>query len=353
MNTTESLRLLPKVQLHCHLEGTMRAQTFLDLAQTYGIGTRYRPGAPPNEPVGPLPAAEDIYTFETFPEFLLTFAAVCSALRSPDDYVRLLHEYAQDARAHNVMYAELFVSPSVWRFFHPELPMLETFDRLWEEIRGIETAGGPELRLICDLTRNFGVESAMETAKLAAGLQDRGVVGIGLGGDEARFPAAWFADAFAYARAQGLRAVAHAGEAAGAASVHDAVAILRAERIGHGIRALEDPRVLDLLVSKNVPLEICPTSNYCTGVVAAGEPHPLGALHAAGVTIVLDTDDPAMFRTDLATEYAHAQALVGTDAVVQMARNAIDVSFAPPPDKARMTQRFERASAELFGARRS
>ena len=330
----------------------MHAPTFLELARKYAVSTRYEPGGS-NEPFGELPASEDVYSFKTFPEFLLTFAAVCNSLREPEDYVRLLREYAEDARSHNVMYAEIFVSPSVWRFFHPELGLIETFDRLWDEIRAIESGGGPVIRLICDLTRNFGVESAMETARLAAGLQDRGVIGIGLGGDEARFPATWFVEPFRYAKAQGLHTVAHAGEAAGASSVRDAIEILGAQRIGHGIRALEDPRAIEMLTTLGIPLEVCPTSNYCTGVVVAGQPHPLVQLHDAGVRIAIDSDDPAMFRTDVTAEYALAQSFVGLDAVLSFARTAIDVSFASAGHKDRMTEQFERTCAELFASRRS
>ncbi|MDP9018726.1 MAG: adenosine deaminase, partial [Candidatus Eremiobacteraeota bacterium] len=314
--------------------------------------TVYRPKYGDADPL-PVASTDHVYDFKNFGEFLLTFAAVCSSLREPQDYVRILREYAQDARTHNVMYAELFVSPSVWRFFHPELNVTLTFEALWAEAQAIAAAGGPEIRFICDLTRNFGVEGAMETARTAALLQDCGIIGIGLGGDEAKFPAAWFAESFNFARSEGLHTVAHAGEAAGAASVHAAVEILRAERIGHGIRALEDRSVVELLVRRGIPLEICPTSNYKTGVVPPDAPHPLAALDAAGVKIVLDSDDPTLFKTDVTAEYVRAESLVGFDAVLRYARNAIDVSFADAAAKASMTARFEAACAELLPTRRS
>ena len=353
MTTIELLRRLPKVQLHCHLEGSLRAETFIELAALYGVSTVYEPGAPGAFAPALQAAAHEVYQFNDFNEFLLIFAAVCRSLRTPADYVRLLREYTEDARTHNVMYAELFVSPSVWRFFNPDLDLEETLYLLWCAAGDEATKGGPRIRFIVDLTRNFGAESAMEMARFAASFRGYGCVGIGLGGDEARFPPELFTDAFAYAREKGLHAVVHAGEAAGAKSIRNAIELLHAERIGHGIRAVEDPAVLELLIEKNIPLEVCPTSNFRTGVVLPDAVHPLKDLERAGVSIVLDSDDPAIFRTDVTAEYAFAEQLVGMDAVVRYARNAIGASFADARTKASMAERFDRESAELLALRRT
>ncbi|MFN2528525.1 MAG: adenosine deaminase [Candidatus Baltobacteraceae bacterium] len=353
MSTLEVLRKLPKVQLHCHLEGTLRAPTFLELSGRYGVSTVYRPHGSDERAAMTPKSVDDVYAFKDFGEFLFTFAAACRSLQTPADYVRLLHEYSEDAQAHNVMYAELSVSPSVWRFFNPDLDIEETFSQMYAAADDRAVDGGPVIRFIVDLTRNFGPQPALQTARLAAGLERYGCIGIGLGGDEASFPPTLFADAFTYARSKGLHTVVHAGEAAGAQSVRDAIAVLGAERIGHGIRSLEDSSLMELLVSRKIPLEVCPTSNYRTGVVAQDKPHPLQELERAGVTIVLDSDDPAMFQTDITTEYAFAQKLLGTDAVLRYARNAIDCSFAEERPKASMRERFEQACAELLPARRT
>ncbi|GAC1499541.1 MAG: adenosine deaminase [Vulcanimicrobiaceae bacterium] len=335
----ESLRRLPKVQLHCHLEGAVAPQTYVELARQYGL---------------PLPAGDagHPYAFSNFEEFLLTFQHVCRALRTPADYVRVLREYADNARTHNVMYAELFVSPSVWRFFHPTIDIAQVCTALWEEARIVARQGGPEIRFIYDLTRNFGAESALASACLAATLQPMGFIGIGLGGDEVRFPATLFAEAFAYARTSGLHCVAHAGESAGPASVRDAVMLLGAERIGHGIRAIDDPAVIALLIERGVPLEICPTSNFKTAVARAAA-HPLRELTDAGVMITIDSDDPAVFQTDITAEYAFAANEVGVERTLEFARNAITASFADGAAKASLMRRFERASADLFPKRRT
>src|ERR1700685_155332 len=198
---------LPKVQLHCHLEGTVRAETFRALAAKYGVelGERADPAR--------------TYAFETFGEFLLLFAKVSETLRRPEDFAMIARDYVADAAAQGVVYAEIFISPSVWTYFHHELDVRATV----EAIRAaLDEAGRPlgiDVALIADLTRNFGAERAEGFARVAVGLSDLGVVGVGLGGDEARFPPELYERAYAIARDGGLHGVVHAGEAAGPPSV--------------------------------------------------------------------------------------------------------------------------------------
>jgi aminodeoxyfutalosine deaminase len=342
MMTPELLRKLPKVQLHCHLEGTLRAATFIDLARKHGVALTYRP-----HDAGPFPADEppanpsDPYAFRDFEGFLLTFAAVSRSLAEPDDYRVLASEYLQDAITQNVLYAELFVSPSVWRFFHKNIDVRACMRAIREACEYARKSSGIETAFIVDLTRNFGVESAIQTAKLAVEMQDLGVIGVGLGGDEAHYPAEVFEGCFDFARTKGLHCVAHAGESAGAASVRAAAEILHAERIGHGIRALEDPRVVDMLVQKKIPLEVCPTSNFLTRVAFGEAPHPLVDLDAAGCVVTIDADDPAIFKTTLTDELVYAAEIAGDDAPVRFTRNAIDAAFAPAQTKARLRARLD------------
>ncbi len=310
-----AVHALPKLHLHCHLEGTLRPGSFLELAERGGVV---------------VPQRERVYGFKDFPEFLLTFIAVCKALGLPQDYARLAREFVADARKQNVVYGELFVSPSVWKHFHPELDIREALTAVSRELNA---DGEHRFSLILDVTRNLGPESAMRTVELALETRDLGVVGIGLGGDEARFPAEPFAEVFALARAGGLHAVAHAGEAAGAESVRAAVETLGAERIGHGIRALEDPRVVELLARKRVTLEICPTSNFLTGTATREAPHPLFRLDEAGVPVVIDADDPALFETSIEAEYRYVARLGGFKMLQRFVRTAIEASFASMPRK--------------------
>jgi adenosine deaminase len=341
MKTAELLRTMPKVQLHCHLEGTLRAATFIDLARKHGVALTYRPhNAGPFPADEPPPDAADPYAFKDFDGFLLTFAAVSRALAEPADYQLLASQYIQDAIAQNVVYAELFVSPSVWRFFNKDIDVRACMAAIRESCEAARKADGIETAFIVDVTRNFGIESAMQTAKLAVEMQDLGVIGVGLGGDEAHYPAEMFEGCFDFARANGLHCVAHAGESAGSASVRAAVETLHAERIGHGIRALEDPTVVRLLVEKKVPLEICPTSNFLTGVAFGEAPHPLVDLDAAGCIVTIDADDPAIFKTTLTEELSYAADIAGGDAPLRFTRNAIEAAFASSQTKTRLRERL-------------
>jgi adenosine deaminase len=343
-------RAIPKIHLHCHLEGTLRGSTFVELADKHGVALRYHPqeakvyAGEPSEPVD----RADPYRFRDFQEFLLAFAAVSRTLAEPDDYARLAREFVEDALAQNVMYGELFVSPSVWTFFHRSLDVRAAFAAIVSELRNARPHA--EFKLIVDLTRNFGDANAMRAAQLASSLTDLDVIGIGLGGDEARFPPELFAEAFAYARAAGLHCVAHAGEAAGPESVNAAVEHLRAERIGHGIAALRDPSVVELLANNRIPLEICPTSNEITGVAAPGDPAAFLEFDRAGCIVTIDADDPAMFRTSIEAEYAIVERIAGADTLARYVRSAIDASFAEPRRKQAMRVRL---AAELEAARRS
>ncbi|MGA8535146.1 MAG: adenosine deaminase [Candidatus Tumulicola sp.] len=340
---------IPKVHLHCHLEGSLRGATFVELADKYGVPLRYHPsGREWTRSGDSIPVdRSDPYRFRDFEEFLLAFAAVSRTLAHPDDYGRLAREFVADALAQNVIYGELFVSPSVWSFFHPALDVRAAFSAIAAELR----AARPDaiFRLIVDLTRNFGAASALQTAKLAATLGDVDVIGIGLGGDEVRFPPHLFVGAFDYAHAAGLHCVAHAGEAAGPESVHSAVTHLRAERIGHGIAALRDRSVVELLANEGVPLEICPTSNEITGS-AWPNGHAFLDFDRAGCVVTIDADDPPMFHTSIEAEYAIVERAAGTDTLVRYVRNAIDSSFADPQLKQAM---HERLATELEAVRRS
>jgi adenosine deaminase len=345
---------IPKIHLHCHLEGALRAPTFVELAQKHQVPLRYHPlagdgsggtaGQAQGDPADP-------YRFASLREFLYLFAAVSRSLKDPEDYARLAREFVEDALRQGVIYGELFVSPSVWTFFHPNLDVRATLEAIVTELRGAPPRA--TFKLLPDLTRNFGVESAMATARAMAEMTDLDVIGVSLGGDEARFPASLFVEPFAYARAQGLRCVAHAGESDGAASVRDAVELLGAERIGHGIRALEDPAVVELLAGRRVPLEICPTSNRLTGVDLERYPHPYVDLDRQGCLVTIDADDPAVFESSIAQEYEIVEKAAGAQALERYARNAVEAAFATAFEKARMRAEIEQAIAELRAQARS
>ena len=325
----------------------MRPATFVELARKQGVGLRYRPGGGGDD-AGVDP--RDPYRFADLQEFLYIFAAVSRALREPDDYARVAREFVTDALAQGVIYGELFISPPVWTFFHPELDVRATIEAIVAELRAARPAA--TFKLLPDLTRNFGAKKALETARAMAELTGLDVAGISLGGDERRFPAQLFADAFDYARACGLRCVAHAGEGDGSASVRAAVELLRAERIGHGIGALEDPGTVELLAERRVALEICPTSNRRTGVQRDGRPAPFVDFDARGCLVTIDADDPAIFGSSIADEYDLVERAAGSQALERYVRNAIDVSFASAQEKRAMEAALNAALAEVSGAAR-
>jgi adenosine deaminase len=358
---------IPKVHLHCHLEGSLRGSTFVELATKHGVPLRYLPKdalrevdegqsfdcdrSGREEKSGDATEREmDPYRFGSFQEFLYIFAAVSRSLHDPEDFARLAREFVEDALAQGVIYGELFVSPPVWKFFNPAIDVRATMEAIVSELR--QASPRATFKLLPDLTRNFGADRAMETARAMAAMTDLDVVGVSLGGDEARFPARLFVDAFAFARSEGLHCVAHAGEASDAASVRDAIELLGVDRIGHGIRALEDARTVELLAARRIPLEICPTSNRLTGATLAEYPHPHLELDRRGCVVTIDCDDPAIFRTSLAGEYALVERIGGAAVLERFVRNAIDASLADPRAKSEMQARVTSA-AELYAAPRS
>jgi aminodeoxyfutalosine deaminase len=270
---------LPKAELHLHLEGSVDAETLHEL-----------------DPATPLEELRALYHYPDFNAFLKTFGAVVTRLARPEDYALVTRRLLERLAAQNVRYAEIIIAAGVvlWK--------KQEFGPIFDAIHDAALGSPVEVRWILDAVRQFGVEPAWEVARLAAARQRCGVVAIGIGGSEERGPAEWFKDVFAFAKASGLHLTAHAGESGGPESVWAALR-LGAERIGHGIAAVRDPGLLRHLRDHDIPLEISITSNLITGVVKRLEDHPIRALYDAGVPIVLNTDDPAMFGCTLTDEY--------------------------------------------------
>jgi len=290
-------RTFPKIELHVHLEGTVRARTLLQIARRNSV---------------PLPADSveglaGLYKFRDFPHFLEVWQLTTGALRTEQDFCQVVVDYAAEAASHGAVYIE--------GIFTPAEPAGRGCD--WDEVfagycDGAQQAAeqhGVQVRLTPDIPRGYPLEMAELTARHAVAYRDRGVVAVGLGGPEAEYPPEAFARAFEIARDGGLGSVPHAGEAAGPVSVRGALDSLRADRIRHGIRAAEDPGLLRELAARGVVLDVCPISNLRTGVVGSLAEHPLPTLAAAGIGCSVSTDDPAMFGTDLATDYAAAMEL--------------------------------------------
>ena len=295
----------PLAELHVHLEGSVEPETLLEIA-----------------PSLTLAEIEAATTYTDFPGFLKAFVWVNRFLKSPSDYARVARRLFERLAAEGVTYAEVTLSVGVilWK----EQDFASIFDALQREAARTSI----KVRWILDAIRQFGPEPAKPVFDLAAERVGEGVVAIGLGGDELRGPANLFADLFREARDKGLRLTCHAGEIAGPESVWQALEI-GAERIGHGIRSIDDPKLVAHLSAKKIPLEVCITSNVRTGAVAALADHPVKRLYDAGVPIILNTDDPVMFGCTLTGEYELAKREFGfaEAELAGLAQNAFTYAF--------------------------
>lgn len=331
MNITEFARRMPKAELHVHLEGSILPRTLLRLAQHNHIK---------------LPAEDEkglaeLYRFRSFEQFLDTYMLITRTLRTPDDYRLIAYEYGSECARQNIRYAEVTFT-------------IETNAKLsglpWRDILEGLNAGREEAhkdfgvwwQWVFDIVRNQP-ETQGEVLEISLAARDMGVVALGLGGDEAGYPPELFADTFMRAEKEGLHRVPHAGEIAGPQSVWSAIKLLHAERIGHGVRSIEDPALVDQLRLESISLDVCPTSNICLKVYPDYGHHPLRKLWDAGLFMTIGSDDPPMFGTDLNGEY---QKLVSEFNFTQpelerISLNAIQASFLSQGEKANLIEEFE------------
>jgi adenosine deaminase len=327
------IEAMPKVELHIHLEGSIAPKTLLELAKRNGIQLGHQDEA----------SLQEFYRYKNFLGFIDVFVACVSCLKTPADIYQIAHELLEDSARQNVLYREVFFSPQ--HYIRPELSYLAILEALDAARADARREWGVEVRWLLDISREMGVPAAeLATERAIAGMS-HGIIGLGIGGDEANFPPAWFAPCFAKAKAAGLRLTAHAGEAAGPESIWGALDDLKAERIGHGVRVVEDEALLARVLAERIPLEMCPTSNVLTRVVESFADHPLPALLARGFHVTVNSDDPPMFNTNLTHELAQLASVFGLDhaALKQLSENAIQASFLPDSEKRELAQRFEAA----------
>ena len=296
---------LPKAELHLHLEGSIEPETLRELA-----------------PSRSLEEVREHYLYHDFVGFLRSYEWVVRHLQSPDDYALITRRLLERLASENVRYAEIILSAGVINWLKQDL------GPIYDAVRKESLASPVEVWWLFDGTRHFGVEHVQRVAEQAAERLSDGVIGLGIGGDEARGPAPMFKEVYRFAREKGLRLTAHAGEACGPESVWAALE-LGVERIGHGFRSIEDPALVRHLRERDIPLEISISSNVATCTVASLGDHPVRRLYDAGVPIVLNTDDPAMFHTTLTREYELAACEFGftEDELGGIAQNAFRYAF--------------------------
>lgn len=335
----EFAQRMPKAELHVHLEGSIQPATLLRLAH------RNRVELPAADQAGLL----NFYRFRDFPHFVQVYSAITSCLREPQDYRLVAYEFGANCASQNIRYAEVTFS-------------IATNTRItglsWREILDGLNAGrlearrdfGVEFRWVLDIVRDQP-ESQKDVLDIALAARAHGCVALGLGGNEAGFPPELFVETFQEAHIAGLPALPHAGETLGPASVWTALDQLHATRLGHGVRCIEDDRLVHELARRQVPLEICPTSNIRLGIYPDFQAHPLRRLWDAGLAVTLGSDDPPMFNTDLNQEYRLLvdQYCFTAGELEKIGLNGVLFSLLPGDEKERLAGEFQSEYARLRG----
>ncbi|MFE9201695.1 adenosine deaminase [Micromonospora sp. NPDC007230] len=319
---------LPKVELHVHHVGSASPRIVAELAARH-------------EGRSPVPAdperLADYFAFRDFAHFIEVYLSVVDLIRDPEDVWILTHEVARELARQQVRYAELTVTP--YSHVRRGIPAPAFCEAIEDARKRAEADFGIALRWCFDIPGEAGLPAAEETLRIALEQRPDGLISFGLGGPEIGVPRPQFKPYFDQARAAGLRSVPHAGETTGPETVWDALRELGAERIGHGVSAALDPELLTYLAERQIPLEVCPTSNVRTRAVASIEEHPLPQFVEAGVLVTVNSDDPPMFGTTLNDEYAVAARLLhlGPDGLAALARNAVTAAFLEPTEQARIS----------------
>jgi aminodeoxyfutalosine deaminase len=329
---------MPKVELHVHLEGAVLPETLLNLAKKHDVDL----------PAKDLDGIRDFYSFRDFDHFVDVYMKINDCLVTPEDVGLITEELGNEAARQNVRYLEVTISPGTLVLIHGM-----SFDEILREINAgaerVRKNHGVRMQWVLDVIRDMPPHIREQGARFAVEAMDRGIVALGLGGTEAKYPPEQFTDLFGLARDAGLPSVPHAGETAGPESIWNAIKLLDAVRIGHGVRAIEDPTLMSYLAENQIPLEVSPTSNICIGVFESWDAHPIRTLHDAGIRVSVNSDDPPMFNTTLTQEYRELVNRFGfpVSELETMTLGAIEDSFLPEFEKASMIQSFRSEYTEL------
>ena len=330
----EHLRRLPKVELHCHIEGASRAETIAELARRNGVAL-------------PVDDPADLYKFTSLNQFLDIYGVVCASLQSADDFHRIAYECFEDAAAAGIRYCETFFSPGF------VIKLGVPVSTVWAGVSAAVVDARADLDIFCRMILDFdkpsGPGHAREMAEFA-GAQDRDLL-IGMGADsvERGVDHTVFADAYAAAGSAGLKRTMHAGEDGPADNIAVAVRDCGCDRIDHGFRLLDDPALTDEIIDRRIPLTVCPTSNLIIKLVPDIESHPFARQRERGVLAMLNSDDPGMMSFSLADEYVTVARAFGytLEDMEAISLDGIEASWAPDDEKAALRRRFESEFNEL------
>lgn len=342
----ELLRRLPKAELHCHLDGSVRPETMLELAREYGILL-------PRDTVGALRDYMTVSDARGLEDYLARFEVTLSLMQRADAIERIAFELVEDAHRDGVHYIEVRFAPvlNIREGLQPQ-------DVVGAVIRGLNRAErqhGVVARVIVTAMRNMSTDISLDLARLAVAYKGKGVAGFDLAGGEQGNPASRHASAFEYARSHDMACTCHAGEGDGGDSVRQAIHACGANRIGHGTRLFEDPSLMDYINDRRIPIEICLTSNVQTRASASYEAHPVRRYFDAGLNVVLNTDNRLMSATTLTDEYLHAANRLHFtfDQLARMALNGFESAFLPWPERSRLIERAHAAIEALTKEMRS
>jgi adenosine deaminase len=320
---TDAIIEMPKAEIHLHLEGAFTFDFLLKLIQKYGGDAE-------------INSIEDLkkkFVFKDFSHFIQTWLWKNKFYHKPEDFEESTYQTIKNLSLQNVIYTEVFFSP--WDFVPNGMKVEDITEATISGIRRAEREFLTKCTLIADIVRNYGAETSIQRLDQITPYLNKGIIGIGLGGSEKEFPPVFFKDVFKEARQRGFRTTVHAGEAAGVESVWSAILDLQAERIGHGVRAVEDPKLIDYLLEKQIPLEVCITSNLKTKVFQTLEEHPFDYMFKKGLNVTVNSDDPPMFGADITDELMllHEKLNYSINDIVALTKKAIEAGFIENAEK--------------------
>ncbi len=335
------LRLLPKVDLHVHLDGSVRAQTIADLAKEQGMELSVSPGG------DLLPYIQVNEECGSLQEYLSKFDFVLPFLQSREALERVAYEIVQQSAEHNCRYVEVRFAPQLHR--RKGLTVEDTIRSVVQGLRRGEEEYGVTARVIAICMRNHSYEDNLEVVEAAGRFIGKGVAAVDLAGDEASYPPQWFREVFACSQAKGIPVTIHAGEAGGADNVYEAITHLGAVRIGHGVRLKEDRAILDMVRERKVPLEMCPVSNIQTKAVSGWDAYPIREYFDSGILITINTDNPSVSGTDITKEYEVVADRFGfsLEEIAQLIMNGVEAAFLGEEEKLALKREFGERLQEL------